>query len=165
MDEKPPMDNGTGIREQLAADWIPQIYAEKIRMQRTRACQLEVPERENKADILHTLLGIELKVGNTRFSCPDLATARYLQVFARLGCRNIAIPYDITKISALADEFEVAWHKMLLIHADAVRDKSPQAKGRGRSGLLKLVRLEIDEIGAGDAVPQFTQTTKQRDRL
>nr|MBA2335824.1 hypothetical protein [Blastocatellia bacterium] len=96
------MDIGTGIREQLAADWIPQIYAEKIRMQRTRACQLEVPERENKADILHTLLGIELKVGSTRFSCPDLATARYLQVFARLGCRNIAIPYDITKISALA---------------------------------------------------------------
>ena len=52
------------------------------------------------------MLGIELKVANRRLLCPDLATARYLSVFARLGCDVIAVPYDITQISRIADELE-----------------------------------------------------------
>ncbi|MEO7675010.1 MAG: hypothetical protein ABIU09_13140, partial [Pyrinomonadaceae bacterium] len=118
--------------------------------------------RENAAEILHTLLGIELKVGKRRFSCPDLATARYLRVFARIGCRSIAIPYDITKISVLADEFEVGWHKLLLIHDKNTAHKSPQAKGRMRSGLVREIRIEIADIGAGDTMPEFKNSTGQR---
>ena len=142
--------------------WIPRIYAQKIRSQRTRSFELDVPERENTAEILYTLLGIELKVGKKRFSCPDLATARYLCAFARIGCRNIAIPYDITRISVLADELEVAWHKLLLIHDEGVMQKSPQAKGRVRSALIRQIRTEIAELGAGEIMPEFNQSTKQR---
>ena len=65
--------------------------------------------RENQAEIQYTLLGIELKVGKRRFACPDLATARYMRVFARIGCREFAVPYDITQISAAADELETSW--------------------------------------------------------
>ncbi len=65
--------------------------------------------------IQHTLLGVELKLGRKRLLCPDLATARYLSVFARIGCQDVAVPYDITKISHLADELESSWYRMLLL--------------------------------------------------
>ncbi|MEP6900767.1 MAG: hypothetical protein ABJA66_03395, partial [Actinomycetota bacterium] len=110
----------------------------------------------------HTLLGIELKIGNKRFSCPDLSTARYLQVFARIGCQEVAIPYDITKISMLADELEIAWHKTLLFFEELTKSKIASAKGRMRSGLIKEIRMEIEEIGAGSLMPEFRQSTKQR---
>jgi hypothetical protein len=150
------------IQEQLADGWIPFIYTEKVRPQRTRSFAMDVPERENKAEILHTLLGIELKVGKNRYSCPDLATARYLCVFARIGCRSVAVPYDITKISVLADELEVGWHKLLLIHDENVRRSSPQARGRARSALIRQIRTEIAEAGAGGVMPEFKNSTRQR---
>ena len=156
------MDTVPEIREMLADEWIPLIYREKIRPQRTRSFAMDVPERENAAEILHTLLGIELKVGKKRFSCPDLATARYLCIFARIGCQNVAIPYDITGISVLADELEVGWHKVLLIHEESTAKKSPQSKGKDRSALIREIRAEINELGAGDAMPEFKNSTSQR---
>lgn len=151
-----------GIRKALANEWIPDIYKHSVRPQRTRSYRLDVPERENRAEINYTLLGIELKVGKTRFACPDLATARYLRVFARIGCRELALPYDITKISTVADELETSWQKMLITLDEQSRGKSPQAKGRMRSAVLRSIRDEIAEIGAGAAVPAFKQSTKQR---
>ena len=150
------------IRDKVGEEWLPLIYREKVRTQRTRAHRLEVPKRENRAAIQHTLLGIELKVGNKRFSCPDLSTARYLQVFARLGCQEVAVPYDITKISTLADHLESSRHKILLLLEDAAKEKTPQVKGKLRAGLIKEIRGEIEEIGAGSLMPEFKQTTKQR---
>ena len=155
------MDIATYIREKLSAEWLPEIYRAKVRTQRTRAHRLEIPGKENRALIQHTLLGVELKVGNQRFSCPDLSTARYLQIFARLGCQEFAVPYDITKISTLADELESAWQKILLLFEKAAEAKTAPVKGRMRSGLIKEIRLEIDEIGAGSLMPEFKQSTRQ----
>src|SRR3712207_6239102 len=112
------MDIAAEIAATLSEEWLPHLYETKIRSQRTRAINLDVPERENAAHIQHTLLGIELKVGKHRFACPDLATARYMRVFARLGCPAFAIPYDITKISGAADELETAWQRTLLVLAN-----------------------------------------------
>ena len=156
------MEIGTAIREKAGDDWIPLIYREKVRSQRTRSFAMDIPERENAAEIQHTLLGVELKVRKTRFSCPDLATARYLRVFARLGCRGVALPYDITRISLIADELEVAWHKFLLIIDEGTRQTSPQARGRVRAALIRDIRGEIAEMGAGDIMPEFKDTTRQR---
>ena len=156
------MDIAAEILERLGADWLPAIYRDTVRPQRTRAYDLDVPPKENAADILHTLLGIELKVGRNRFACPDLATARYLRVFARLGCRRVAVPYDITRISAIADILETSWHRTLLYIADATKHDSPQARGRKRSGILRIMRDQITDIGAGDAMPAFKQSTSQR---
>ena len=141
---------------------MAEIYREKIRTLRTRAYTLTISERENPVEIQHTLLGVELKVGNIRLACPDLSTARYLQVFARLGCQEIAIPYDITKISTLADELESSWQQTLLHFEEITIGKTPSAIGRLRSGLVKDIRNELDEIGAGEKMPQFKQSTKQR---
>lgn len=150
------------IVEELKDAWIPTIYREKVRTQRTRAYEMDVPARENVAEIFFTLLGIELKVAKKRFSCPDLATARYLQVFARLGCGSVAIPYDITKISVLADEFEVAWQKLMLTFEFSASKTSPQARGRQRSALVRMVRTEVTEIGPGEKMPDFKNSTRQR---
>jgi hypothetical protein len=156
------MEMAFEIKEKLGETWLASIYREKIRTLRTRAHSLAIPERENFTEIQHTLLGVELKVGNIRLACPDLSTARYLQVFARLGCQEIAIPYDITKISTLADELESSWQQTLLHFGEISVGKTPSAIGRIRSGLVKDIRLELDEIGAGEKMPQFKQTTKQR---
>jgi len=149
------------IIEELGDSWIPDIYREKVRVQRTRSYEMAIPERANTAEILFTLLGIELKVGKLRKACPDLATARYLSVFARLGCREIAIPYDITRISVLADELEVAWQKMLLVHDQTVENTSPSAFGRSRAAVIRRVRVELAEIGPGAKMPEFRTSTGQ----
>jgi hypothetical protein len=158
------MEIASQIKEKLNENWLPQIYREKIRPLRTRSFNLSVAARENRGEIQHTLLGVELKVGNKRLSCPDLSTARYLQVFARVGCEEIAVPYDITKISTLADELESSWQRILLLFDEATGEKVPSAKGRLRSALIKEIRAELAEIGAGEKMPEFKQTTKQRAR-
>jgi hypothetical protein len=150
------------IKSKVGEDWLPLIYKEKVRTQRTRSHRLEIAKRENRAIIQHTLLGIELKVGNKRISCPDLSTARYLQIFARFGCQKVAVPYDITKISTLADELESSWRKSLLLLEQTAKVKTASVKGRMRSALFKEMREEIEEIGAGSLMPEFNQTTKQR---
>jgi len=148
------------IREKLGDSWLADLYETKVRSQRTRAFHLDIPQKENKPEILHTLLGIELKVGNRRFACPDLATARYMRIFARIGCTDFAVPYDITKISVIADSMETAWHQMLLMTQK--RRLPASAAGRLRSALIRLLREEISAIGPGNAMPAFDRETRQR---
>ena len=141
------------IITELGDDWLPHIYQKRVRSDRTRAYTLEVAARANVATIQYTLLGIELKVGRRRFACPDLATARYLRVFARIGVRKLAVPYDITQISAIADELETAWQRALLL---------VEEKEASRTLLIRSMRAEILGIGPGEAMPLFDRETKQR---
>jgi len=142
------------LKETLGELWIPRIYSEKVRSKRSRSFAMNIPEKANVPEIMHTLLGVELKVGRLRISCPDLATARYLQVFARLGVRDVAIPYDISRISAIADELETGWQRINLLLADV--------PSRTRSTVLRTVRDSIKESGAGEAMPSFDTPTRQR---
>ncbi|HNC43471.1 MAG TPA: hypothetical protein PLU80_04860, partial [Acidobacteriota bacterium] len=77
------------IYQALGERAIPVIYREKILTERTRQFVLFPPDTPHvtpeKVHIHYTLLGIELKLGTRRLSCPDLGTARFLQVFGRLG--------------------------------------------------------------------------------
>jgi hypothetical protein len=152
------------IKLTLGADWLPRIYRERILPLRTRSYQL--PQTKNMTDVVvqHTLLGVELKVGRKRLSCPDLATARYLSVFARLGCTAVAVPYDITRISPLADELESSWQRMLLLITHEAGERSRAFRARVRRLLVSKARAEIEQAGAGTLVHQFNQNTKQRPR-
>lgn len=149
------------IKAALAETWIPGIYRERILKLRTRSYQLGSPVRDGKVDIQHTLLGVELKLGRRRLLCPDLATARYLSVFARAGCSAVALPYDITRISHLADQLESSWHRMLLMADSADANGSGTFRARLRRWLISEVRDEILAAGAGTA-PLFNQNTKQQ---
>lgn len=154
--------NVKAVRHTMGSTWLPRLYRERIMKLRTRSHHLPVQTKENRVDIHHTLLGVELKSRKRRLFCPDLATARYLAVFARAGCTDVAIPYDITKISLIADELESSWHRMLLLIGDAAEDRSTAFRSRLRSALIGEIRREIAEAGAGAAIPQFNQNTKQR---
>jgi hypothetical protein len=150
------------IKARLGELWLPRIYRERILTMRTRSAHLRVGVKKTDVDIQHTLLGVELKIGRHRMACPDLATARYLAVFARAGCPDIAVPYDISRISSLADELESSWHRMLLLVEHVAGEREQAFQARLRNLLIAEARREIGEAGAGTAIPQFNQNTKQR---
>ena len=152
------------IQQQLGETWLPRIYRERIRKLRTRSYHFETASPAARVVIQHTLLGVELKLGRKRLLCPDLATARYLSVFARIGCPDVALPYDITKISQLADELESSWYRMLLLAEQETKGKNPRFKGRLLGLLIAKIREEIKEAGPGTKVPEFKQSTKQRQK-
>jgi hypothetical protein len=151
----------TQIENSLGESWLPRLYDRILKM-RTRSYQFPPLSKTAAPQIHHTLLGIELKVGRRRMLCPDLATARYLAGFARAGCSSVAIPYDITKISLLADELDSSWHRMLLLADEVAGDRSAVFRARLRRLLIGKVREEIAAAGAGPRIPEFKQTTKQR---
>lgn len=150
------------IEKLMGEQLIANLYGERIRPLRTRSYALNAPGKTVPVEILHTLLGIELKIGKRRLLCPDLATARYLAVFAKLGVAEVAVPYDITQISRLADELESSWFRMLTLTEHLTVQRSSRLRGRVLSALVAAQRAEVVKMGAGPAVPQFIQTTKQR---
>jgi hypothetical protein len=158
----PAQEYAAQVKVELNEAWLPHIYRERIRRLRTRAYHFEALPNKPRVEIQHTLLGVELKAGRRRLLCPDLATARYLSVFARAGCEDVAVPYDITKISQLADELESSWHRMFLLADHHAAGQSDAFKNRVRRLLVSDIRTEILEAGAGASVPEFTQSTKQR---
>ena len=143
------------IQEQLGDSWIPHFYASRILKLRTRSYHFENLKQGARVTIQHTLLGVELKVGRRRLLCPDLATARYLAVFARTGCPDVAIPYDITRISVLADELESSWYRMLLLAEQAVGQNNLKLLARLRGLLFAKIRSEIAAAGSGTPIPEF----------
>ena len=151
----PAADFAQKIEQQLAETWLPRIYRERILKLRTRSYHFENANGSARIVIQHTLLGVELKLGRKRLLCPDLATARYLSVFARLGCQDVALPYDITKISHLADELESSWYRMLLLVEQEGKAESARFKARVRGLLLAKIRTDIEEAGPGTRVPEF----------
>lgn len=150
------------VKERMRGEWPPAVYRERVLAMRTRSHAVPAASRNAPVEVQHTLLGIELKVGRRRVSCPDFATARYLSVFARAGVSEVAVPYDITKISSLADELESAWQRMLLLADHLAEGRAGAFRTRVRTAVAKEAKREIEEAGAGTAVPQFRQTTRQR---
>jgi hypothetical protein len=150
------------VKTDLTDTWLSVIYSERILQMRTRAYTFGALPRKPHVEIQHTLLGVELKVGHRRLLCPDLATARYLSVFARMGCQEVAVPYDITRVSLLADELESSWHRMLLLADQKAAERTETFKGRIHGLLIAKLRGEVSAAGAGTPVPEFKQSTKQR---
>ncbi|HEV7476079.1 MAG TPA: hypothetical protein VGN90_18625 [Pyrinomonadaceae bacterium] len=150
------------VKTELGESWLPHIYRERVRTKRTRSYQFEGLTTKARVEIQHTLLGVELKAGRRRLLCPDLATARYLSVFARAGCEQVAVPYDITGISQLADELESSWHRMFLLAGHLAGGRSETFKRLIDRVLIAKIKAEVTAAGAGASIPEFKQTTKQR---
>ncbi len=150
------------IEKEMGDAWLPEIYRERVLKLRTRSYHFESLKPGAKVSIQHTLLGVELKIGRRRLLCPDLATARYLSVFARAGCNDVAVPYDITKISLLADDLESSWYRMLLLVEQESSKHEEKTITRLRGLLFATIRNEILAAGAGTRIPEFRQGTKQR---
>lgn len=150
------------VKASLADAWLPVIYRERVLANRSRSYQFEEASAKARIEIQHTLLGVELKVGRRRMLCPDLATARYLAIFARAGCESVAVPYDITRISQLADELESSWHRTFLLADHFAAGASESFKTGLRRLLTTKIRNEVNTAGPGTAVPEFKQSTRQK---
>ena len=144
----------------LGENSIAAIYQRQIRSDRTRRYELPPPTRSGlvpEVEIMHTLLGIELRVGRRRLTCPDLSTARYLAVFARLGVSAVALPYDITRLARLADDLESSWYRMIMLaESEAAGLSEGFLKRLGRS-LVCQQREEVEALGPGPVAPQFNR--------
>ncbi|QQS47166.1 MAG: hypothetical protein IPM66_00390 [Acidobacteriota bacterium] len=151
------------VRRRMEGELISDIYRDRVKTERTRRYELKAPTRKTEVEVMHTLLGIELRIGRRRLLCPDLSTARYLAVFARLGLDEVAVPYDITRIARLADDLESSWHRMLTLAEHL--EVEPAVRKRALAVLIREQRVEIGRLGAGPAVPQFNQNTRQRKRI
>jgi hypothetical protein len=148
------------IKSLLGEAWLPHIYRERILKTRTRSYHFGKLPRNARVEIQHTLLGVELKIGRFRLLCPDLAMARYLSIFARAGCKDVAIPYDITQMSRIADELESSWQRMFLLIEDNWATSTKRTRIRGL--IIATLRAEVAAAGSGTPVPEFKQSTKQR---
>jgi hypothetical protein len=60
--------------------------------------------------IINTLLGFELQIRDRRFTCPDMATARFLRIFAMIGVSEVMVPLDPTLTAGILPEFERNWN-------------------------------------------------------
>lgn len=150
------------VKAELKDTWLPLIYRNRVLQMRTRSYHFGALPKKPVCEIQHTLLGVELKVGRRRLLCPDLATARYLSILARAGCEDVAVPYDITKTSQLADELESSWHRMLLFADRNAAGESDRFRARVHGLLIAKARAEVVAAGPGTARPDFKQNTKQR---
>lgn len=150
------------VKAELKGAWLPSVYCNRVLQMRTRSYHFGPLPKRPACLIQHTLLGVELKIGRRRLLCPDLATARYLLIFARAGCADVAVPYDITKTSQLADELESAWHRMLLLADRNATLESDRFRTRLHGLLIAKLRAEVAAAGAGPGVPEFKQSTSQR---
>lgn len=155
-----------GIASEMGERHLPDLYRKLVLGTRTRRFTLNhEPIKHVTAEgvtILHTLLGIELKIGKHRLSCPDLATARYLQVFARLGLAEVAVPYDISQLPRIADELESAWQYFLLLLENRTHELPARGRRTVRNRLVDEVRHALEALGSGEKVPTFNQNTRQR---
>jgi hypothetical protein len=148
------------ILARLGENTISGIYRDRIRPDRTRRYELPAPaasSRPVRIEIMHTLLGIELKIGRRRLMCPDLSTARYLSVFARLGVTTVAVPYDITRVARLADDLESAWFRMQMLAEDLLGEAGDRRLTRLIRQLIGREREEVEAIGPGPVAPRFNR--------
>lgn len=109
---------------------IGQIYCDDVLAGENREVQLV--GRKCQPQILYTFLGYELKIGRRRLTCPDIATARYLTVFAQVGMPSVRIPYDPTKTAVLLEGLEPALHRIhdLLLQKGLTRSQYQRAVRR-----------------------------------
>lgn len=150
------------ILSRMGAHSISALYRDQVRTVRTRSYHLQSPKSPASVEILETLLGIELKIGKRRLLCPDRATARFLAVFATLGVTDVAVPYDITQVARLAAVFETSLADLNRETETECASFSAALRGRVRNLLMARERADIIEAGAGPAIPEFVQNTRQR---
>lgn len=150
------------IKVLLGDGSIDSIYRDRVLTDRTRSYEIGTVTGNASIDVIYTLLGFELKAGRRRLLCPDLATARYLAIFARLRCKKIAVPYDITRISRIADELDSAWRRMLLLAERLSEGRSDRVKAKVVKILTDEARRGIEEYGSGERFPQFIAPRRRR---
>ena len=126
------------IRDEV--ERIRQIYCTDVLQKKNR--QVGLLGRKCSPQVLYTFLGFELKMGRKRVHCPDVTSARYLQIFAEVGMHSARIPYDPSHTALLLPGLEHALNriKALLLEMDLDRRQHMRAVRR----VYGRIRRELD---------------------
>lgn len=126
-----------------------EIYCAQVLPVKTRTIHLL--GRKCTARIIHTLLGFEVQASYKRIHCPDRVTARYLRLFAELGCRIIKLPYDPTVTARVLPDLEASIERLL----EVVRTRFTKRQLRlyVTRELFRLMRAQLQKSTAALAVP------------
>jgi hypothetical protein len=121
---------------------LRRIYEEEVLSGRTR--EVRLLGRKCQARMLHTFLGLEVKLENRRITCPDMTTARYVKLFGEMGIPRIRIPYDPTKTARLLPDLEGAV-QTILEELQADEPEQGMAAARAFKEIRRQLRLAEGE--------------------
>jgi len=139
-----------------AARGLASIYCEEVLPIKTRTIRL--PGHKSPARIMNTLLGYEVKSAYGRLQCPDLVTARYLKLFAELGCRSIRLPYDPTVTARLIPSLEAELdHINLGVRAQFPKNRTLQLYVLRR--IYHHIRRQLQKPPAAEPKPTVQESS------
>lgn len=142
----------TGQPLSVETDRFIKIYRDSILTQKTR--QVQLLGRKCTPRLLKTFLGYEVQLNRKRITCPDLTTARYVELFAQIGSKAVRIPYDPTRTAAVLPVLDQAFESLnSAVGALSLSDEERPAYTRRlyrkiRSGLETAEREAGFEPGA-----------------
>ena len=103
-------------------------YCKSIQHLKTR--KILLPGRKCSPKIVESFLGYEILIGRKRLTCPDMATARYLKIFAEIGMKEILVPYDPTKTAEFLPGLEKKLDQIKVLVARIGQEKQNKIKLR-----------------------------------
>lgn len=124
---------------------LPDLYRDLIGRVRVRTVHL--PGRISRPRVVSTLLGHEIIIGNWRKGCPDTHTARFLRVFATLGCRAVFVPYNPVDTAGILSQLEAAGADLEQRLSDlAPAGSSPRRRANIRQRLYRRLADRLESM-------------------
>ena len=123
------------------------VYRDEVLTDRTRCVRLR--GRKCHPEIITTLLGLEVRAGKKRITCPDMTTARYLKLFSELGLATVQIPYDPTQTARILPRLETAFER-LNESLDSASTGKNQRLAEKRRAYAKLRRYVEEDCTPGE---------------
>jgi len=97
------------VLDRIGEDNLATFYKDRIA---TVPCySLDLPKPEEPIEIENLLFGWRLKIGKKAIDCSSETQARYLRVFAEMGCDQTLVPKDDTYLSSIVNHWESLFEK------------------------------------------------------
>jgi len=97
------------ILDRIGEDNLATFYQHRIAS--VPCYSLDLPKPEEPIKIENSLFGWRLKIGKKTIDCPSEAQARYLRVFAEMGCDQTLVPKDDAYLSSIVNQWETLFEK------------------------------------------------------
>jgi len=97
------------ILDRIGEDNLATFY--KHRIAAVPCYGLDLPKPEEPIKIENSLFGWRLKIGKKAIDCSSEAQARYLRVFAEMGCDQTLVPKDDAYLSSIINQWESLFEK------------------------------------------------------
>jgi type I restriction enzyme M protein len=97
------------VLDRIGEDNLVTFYQHRIAA--VPCYSLDLPKPEEPIEIENSLFGWRLQIGKKAIDCSSEAQARYLRVFAELGCDQTLVPKDDAYLSSIMNQWESLFEK------------------------------------------------------